>query len=884
VPGRALRETIAGPPSAWGGEGGHRRLGAPSWKSGKSSGSNASGPVGGGRGRRNRGRSRRRLPAGGRRRGGGLAQLARGTARAETGRRSSASQFMGIGLGPIVKAAPRGKSVCRWIASREAVEREISRSAQRGDAFAHARQRILGEVDEDGARVVDREGGGQSVPERTETARSLTGNWAPRLALSGVRTPGGDAERLRTSRCAGERSHTMVRPESRFLANVAQLICSHNRGIVMWRTLPLWVLVAISCSQLNVSDPNDGASAPGPSPAVGAGGGVAAGSDAGSSGGPPVDAPVVEAGGRPQDPGCQPGYHVCAGLGCVDSRSADHCGTACSPCPPVRTGGGAATCDGTKCGVSCPAGQKPCVDACVPEATACDGKCPPNTNSCNALCVDSKSLSACGPACIPCVTSPNGVSTCNGDICELKCTQGYHKCGDKCLADNDPSSCGASCTPCDEPAGGKATCDGTKCGAQCPSGTKLCAGACIPMGQSCNGQCPAGKHDCQGNCVTDTGLNSCGTQCTPCTTADNADATCDGKQCGIRCRAGFHDCNGLCRSNDSVDSCGTRCSRCDESVGMPICRSGQCDFQCPGGRRCGNQCVRNDQPCNGQCPDGLRLCGGACVAALCCVAADCAQKSNQIRSCTNGRCSYDCPSNQRSCAGTCQQCCNAADCPVEVNKDASCVGGTCQHTCRAGTVPSGNNCVECGGDGQPCCATNSCAASLECKGNGRCGPRCTPGCSKRIRISCENGTEVRTDCGDCKACSAGACVNDEGAACGNRTATCSGDILQPVGICQGGICQSPPQNCADTNRACKGGQCVACGEINQSCCSRTPSCRGQSFCANRDFCISCGHLGEPCCGPDQPLGAQGVGSTLPGDCFDGSLCTGIASGAFSCTD
>src|SRR3954447_18393767 len=179
--------------------------------------------------------------------------------------------------------------------------------------------------------------------------------------------------------------------------------------MIMSRTLFICIVVVLSsCSQFNVLPIEDGGAVsaggqPGP-----AGGGGGAGAQAGAMGGQPgsLDAPVAGAGGGapPSDPGCPSGSHQCAGGGCVDSRSPEHCGLSCSPCPTVA--GGTVTCDGTKCGAACPPGSKVCLDKCVPESDTCDGKCPPNTNRCSGgLCVDATSLSACGTACMPCPTS-----------------------------------------------------------------------------------------------------------------------------------------------------------------------------------------------------------------------------------------------------------------------------------------------------------------------------------------------------------------------------------------------------------------------------------------------------------------------------------------------
>jgi hypothetical protein len=127
--------------------------------------------------------------------------------------------------------------------------------------------------------------------------------------------------------------------------------------------------------------------------------------------------------------------------------------------------------------------------------------CPPEQNACAGACVDPKSLTACGPACLRCPTDPNGTTSCDGERCDLVCNAGHHRCLDACAPNNAPSSCGTACTPCPVPEGGTATCDGSKCGAACPAGQFACNGKCIATGLACAGQCPANTLLCKGMCT-----------------------------------------------------------------------------------------------------------------------------------------------------------------------------------------------------------------------------------------------------------------------------------------------------------------------------------------------------------------------------------------------
>src|SRR5687767_15518266 len=134
----------------------------------------------------------------------------------------------------------------------------------------------------------------------------------------------------------------------------------------------LWLASALACEQPHRRERADGAIAT-EKPPRGDGGGSADVPLAAT------DGPASTAdGATPEgDPGCPPGHHLCDTT-CVDGRSPLTCGRACDPCPGVT--GGEATCDGFRCGVWCPAGKKPCLDACIDESLPCSGGCPAGKN------------------------------------------------------------------------------------------------------------------------------------------------------------------------------------------------------------------------------------------------------------------------------------------------------------------------------------------------------------------------------------------------------------------------------------------------------------------------------------------------------------------------
>jgi hypothetical protein len=455
------------------------------------------------------------------------------------------------------------------------------------------------------------------------------------------------------------------------------------------------------------------------------------GSGGGMRGNPSPDGPPTPSEGTT----CPEGFHTCGGK-CVDNTSVNSCGLACEPCPGVQ--GGSAVCMGGRCAVTCPAGQKPCQDKCVPVDTVCEG-CPAGKNECGGICVEATSRTACGSACAVCPTSDHGVTSCDGDKCQLKCDPGYHSCNDVCVSDLRPESCGASCSPCSVPIGGKATCNAGKCGAECPSGKKLCLDACIPMNDPCNGVCPEGKRNCDGMCVPKNDVNFCGPSCSPCRAPENGEAgcendsctfscrsgfhkcgdvcadsrsvdscgdscgrcstpangspTCDGNRCGIRCNSGFHDCDGVCKSNNDVASCGGRCQRCPDPPGgggVAVCRDGQCAFECTGGRReCNGRCIGPNEPCGMSCPNDLKFCSntGTCKARnqCCesCSATGCNSSTGECNACRPNEASCPNSTTLRKCRADGSRTDDMPCLPAQTNETGTCAGNRCDSVCNA---------------------------------------------------------------------------------------------------------------------------------------------------------------------------------------------------------
>jgi hypothetical protein len=608
---------------------------------------------------------------------------------------------------------------------------------------------------------------------------------------------------------------------------------------------------------------------------------------------------------------CQPGAHKC-GTACVSNNDPANCGKACVPCPAPS--GGTATCDGTKCGVECPAGKKPCLDACIDLAAACDGTCPDGKNACNGICVDAASVAACGSACVTCPTSPNGKTTCDGDKCLLACDAGFHACGGGCAKDTDIATCGAGCTPCPVPTGGTATCDGTKCGAECPGGMTLCKGACIPQGKACDGACPAGTHNCSNNCVSDKDVANCGpTSCMPCKVPAGGSATCNGSTCDITCRSGYHRCGDECKDNKSVTSCGTKCDApCPTASGASAtCDGTSCGLKCNGGLyMCNGVC---QQCCNdNQCGSGKACANGTCVTA-CKAGVAC---TNGIGACRAGKTFCASATSQAECRDS-----GADDSRNTCGSGNICSGGACVATCRQGTCPN-KPCHRltsvCKSQvGQPTCDdqedpsnTAGCASGV-CNG-GSCAPPCTKGscpaaraCHKQVSVCgpgelqphCEEqpdpGNSSGCESNRCNgatcaaACSAGSLQCTPSDECHTSTSTCDQGASAPHCVvkmvannvpcgsggksCQSGSCKCGP------NSVEIGGQCQQCGAANQPCCAGD-KCTGQSTTCWVDLahdigdpksCLTCGGLNQPCCisfGCNPPAACSKIGAG-PGYCL-----------------
>jgi len=110
--------------------------------------------------------------------------------------------------------------------------------------------------------------------------------------------------------------------------------------------------------------------------------------------------------------GCPGGTHDCNGT-CANDSSTASCGTSCMPCDAPANG--AATCNGTSCGIACNSGFSLCGSSCVDETE--NGNCGGCGNTCAISCVSSACLTVTAIAAgydHTCAVLSNGTVECWG--------------------------------------------------------------------------------------------------------------------------------------------------------------------------------------------------------------------------------------------------------------------------------------------------------------------------------------------------------------------------------------------------------------------------------------------------------------------------------------
>jgi hypothetical protein len=299
----------------------------------------------------------------------------------------------------------------------------------------------------------------------------------------------------------------------------------------------------------------------------------------------------------------------------------------------------------------------------------------------------------------------------------------------------------------------------------------------------------------------------------------------------------------------SIDSCGTSCERCPAPPnGTATCNGQSCDFRCDVGRKCGNACVADEEPCNGACGSGRALCmgSGKCVPTNSITAEKCDGQDN--------------------------------DCDGQIDEG---VTDSCQNKCGTkGTM----RCVNGGWDrsGCPsdpgCCGDNDCSGSQECSGGNCRGLSCNE-CQNATGHRCQNKSSGTPCSGTNRACNgSGSCVTT----CGTVGADCcAGTPCQGNAYCDnGGKCRAEKGNgssCSD-GQECSSGNCVT-GQSGRVCC-KSSSCESGSVCNGSGDCKRL--KGEPC-GPTATYSSSDGNVCLSGKCRGYcSTSTGRCTAASQC--
>ena len=147
---------------------------------------------------------------------------------------------------------------------------------------------------------------------------------------------------------------------------------------------------------------------------------------------------------------CSSGEHACNGA-CVLNNSVNSCGSSCTACPVPANG--AATCDGTKCGVTCTTPYVACGSSCDVTSKPC-GNCGTETQTCNNGTWSGFSACTGQGVCAPQSTEAcdgNGTATCSS-ACSwggCSCNAGSTLCGSTCVStQTDTANCGSCGNTC----------------------------------------------------------------------------------------------------------------------------------------------------------------------------------------------------------------------------------------------------------------------------------------------------------------------------------------------------------------------------------------------------------------------------------------------------
>ncbi|MDB4980597.1 MAG: Flagellar hook-length control protein FliK, partial [Myxococcales bacterium] len=440
------------------------------------------------------------------------------------------------------------------------------------------------------------------------------------------------------------------------------------------------------------------------------------------------------------------GQHVCSGF-CRANDTAN-CGPSCLTCP-VPPLNGAASCNGTSCGIACNTNYRNCA----------------GTN----LCVATAAPACCASA--ECTTTPTGtIGVCSNNVCTYPCnTPTYKTCGTACI----PAS--ACCTNMDCPAAkplcSSGTCVGRPLGQACGTQTECASGACVdgvccstgscPTCQACNkngaGTCSALPAAAAAGCPVDS------TNCTAgCDGAGKCKASAAGTSCAAAACANTSDSVGLIAHVGQYTAVSYQTKQCDGSANASAACKAQPSTGCSGaficasgGTACKTTCATHADCVLGYyCDSTINKCvvqhagGVSCSAAMECQSHDCNANATNVcltmavndvaqfsGNCNDRSGNLQCPSSATSCGadGSCHCGTGPACAPwmvcmpgvgCRVAGRYPCLSATdCAYgTCTAGLCPFAPDTGHCSGIGGPngCSLCTGNGGTGECDNNGTC--------------------------------------------------------------------------------------------------------------------------------------------------------------------
>ena len=280
-------------------------------------------------------------------------------------------------------------------------------------------------------------------------------------------------------------------------------------------------------------------------------------------------------------------------------------------------------------------------------------------------------------------------------------------------------------------------------------------------------------------------------------------------------------------------------------------------------------CASEATKCQGLCwkcgpeanPSHLTACPGGTLPGTS-FPGHCANLQTSFQNC--GACNHACASGQVCFKGACCTPKTCANYPGQCGSLSDTCGGTISCTCPSPQVCTSGTCCtpncagpNCGPDG--CGGTcGSCALNIVCC-NGSC-------CAADNEVCCNDTCVARGDL----------CSNTGGTVCCDPTTTCCNGSCVTTST----LCGSGGATCCSSGTVCQNGNCVACGDIGQPCCTGgtcpsigTDCCNG--ICCGRAAPHCCNGACEECCSDTNCTGGVCCNGTCcaSGICCNGTCCS-----------